>query len=326
MGVFKRIYKNVNDFLYEHRILRTIVEYIISLFASVLSAFFYAYGFRTFLDPMFVESASPIIAGGASGLSQVLVAVISNVFNVAMDVETSAAWLSIIYFVINIPLLILAITKVGKKFAIFSFVNVFLVSFLTSLIDESWIIFKINETDYLSRALFAGVFTGIATTIAVKFDHSTGGIEIISVYLSSRSKGSMGKYMLIINGVIIVAYTLLKGVDVYGPVALYSIVYLFTSSTVIDTFNLRHKKVQLQVITSNESLSKILISNLPHGCTIVDAKGAFKNSDKKILYMDISTSEIKLAVKVIKEVDEEAFISISPIQNIYGKFYIKPLK
>ena len=69
-------------------------------------------------------------------------------------------------------------------------------------------------------------------------------------------------------------------------------------------------------------------SNIFIGFTSSDLWDSEKSlkENKKILYMDISTSEIKLAVKVIKEVDEEAFISISPIQNIYGKFYIKPLK
>ena len=326
MNFFKRTYKNIQEYLYEHRKLRLVVEYVVSFIASVIAAFFYAYGFRTFMDPIFGSDISPIISGGATGLSQVVVEFINVVFGFKFDSMTKATWLSIIYLAVNIPLMILAFTKVGKKFALFSLINVILVSYLSTVIDESWIIFKINPNDFLSRSLFAGVFTGIATTIAVKFDHSTGGIEILSVYLSSRSKGSMGKYMMIINGFIIVAYTMLEGVDVYGPIALYSLVYLFTSSTVIDTFNLRHKKVQLQVITSNESLAKILISNLPHGCTIVDAKGAYKNTEKKIIYMDISTSEINLAVKVVKEVDDKAFISVTPIQNIYGKFYIKPLK
>ncbi len=337
MSVFKRVYKKINEFLYEHRKVKFVLEYFVSFIASAAAAFLFSYGFRTFISP--VGANKELITGGVSGLSQVLIKLFSTIADAAniefikgiiFDSEgnVNSILYSILYLTINIPLLILAYCKIGKKFAIFSLINVALVSFFSAIIKPEWSIIDIknDNIDLLERALFGGLCTGLSTALAMKFDHSAGGIDIISVYLSSKGKASMGKYMLFINGLIVLSFTLLSGIKDYAHVALCALVYLFTSSVVVDNFYVRLKKVQLQIITSNESLPKILIYNLPHSCTVVDAKGAYKDTPKKVIYMDISTTEVKLALKVINEVDEHAFVSVTPIQSVYGKFYIKPMK
>ena len=42
--------------------------------------------------------------------------------------------------------------------------------------------------DLLARALFAGICTGLSTTVAFKFDHSAGGIDVVSVYVNSKTR------------------------------------------------------------------------------------------------------------------------------------------
>lgn len=342
MKVFKNIYKRINEYLYEHRKIKFILEYFISFIASAVAAFLFSYGFRTFIS--IAGADEELVTGGLSGLSQVmikLIDVLSSLFNLQFVKNfiyddagnINSILYSILYLTMNIPLLTLAYFKIGKKFAIFSFINVALVSIFTAIINPNWSIIDISDVNgpnsslgLFERALFGGLCTGLSTALAVRFDHSAGGIDIVSVYLSSKGKGSMGKYMLFINGLIVLSFTLLNGFKEYAHIALFALVYLFTSSTVVDSFYVRHKKVQLQIITSNEDLPKILISNLPHSCTVADAKGAYAGTPKKIIYMDISTTEVKLALKVIQEVDENAFVSVTPIQSVYGKFYVRPMK
>ena len=340
MRVFKNIYKGINEYLYEHRKVKFVLEYLVSFIASAIAAFLFSYGFRTFISP--TGANEELITGGISGLSQVLIKLIEVIANLLhLDFIKSIIYdssgnvnsmlYSILYLSMNIPLVILAFFKIGKKFAIFSLVNVALVSVFTAIIKPEWSIIDLSQMStgsvgLFERALFGGLCTGLSTALAVKFDHSAGGIDIVSVYLSSKGKGSMGKYMLFINGAVVLSFTFLNGFKEYAHIALFALVYLFTSSTVVDTFYVRHKKVQLQIITSNENLPKILISNLPHSCTVADAKGAYQGTPKKIIYMDISTTEVKLALKVIQEVDEQAFVSVTPIQSVYGKFYVKPMK
>ncbi len=334
MKIFKKTFKNINEYLYEHRTIKLIVDYFITFVASLISAFCFAYGFRSFIAPNITtpigggEPIEHLISGGISGLSQVIIRLCELAFNQGNDFHANQTNLmqSILYFVINVPLFILGYLKIGKRFAIFSIINVLLVSILITIIPDSWTTIFNLENQFLARAIFAGLLTGVSSSLAVKYGHSAGGIDIISIYISSKTKSSMGKYILGFNFIIIVSFTILKDYSSYANKALYSIVYLFTSSKVVDAMCLRNKKYQLQIITDKEDMAKILISNLPHSCTIVDAKGAYKGTPRKIIYMDVSANEIKLAVKYAQEIDKDAFISVLDVHNLYGKFFIKPLQ
>ena len=113
------------------------------------------------------------------------------------------------------------------------------------------------ENDLLARALFAGICTGVSTSIAFKFDHSAGGIDVVSVYLNGKKADlSIGRITMILNAIIILTYTVLSITNDGGDLssttmALYSIVYFFTSSTIIDVFSSRDKKKKLKIITEN---------------------------------------------------------------------------
>ncbi len=326
MKLLKKIYKNCNNYLYEHSKFRLFLDYLVTLFFSLISAFCFAYGFRAFIAP---NIGDPLISGGVSGFSQVLIRLGEIIFHNSNEFSnaTKNNLQAILYFVINIPLFFLAFSKIGKRFAIFSMINVVLVSILIAAIPDSWAnVFSLNDDAFLERAIFAGLLTGISTALAVRFGHSAGGVDIISIYISSKTHSSMGKYLLIFNAIIILSFTFLKGPKEYANKALYSIVYLFVVSRVVDALCLRNKKLQLQIITESEEMAQILITNLPHSCTIVDGKGAYKGTPRKIIYMDVSASEIKTAVKVAREVDSKAFISVLHVHNLYGRFYLKPIK
>lgn len=316
-----KIVKNFKEFFYEHPIFKAILEYILALLASLVSAFCFAYGFISFISPG--GDYQSLISGGASGMSQVLVSIVKIFFHVEMEANYLQ---SIFYILINIPLFFLAFYKIGKRFAILSLVNVALVSLFIAVIPQDWTkIFDILD-DNIARALFAGILTGLSSSIAIKFEHSAGGIDIISLYLSGKRQTSLGKYVLMLNTVIVITYVLLNGFVDHATMALYTIVYFFTSSMVINTLCLRNKKMQLQIITTAESLAKVLIQNFPHSCTIVDGKGAYSGTEKKVILIVLSYYEVKRAIKVIKEADPTAFVTVMHTDSVYGKFFIQPLK
>jgi uncharacterized membrane-anchored protein YitT (DUF2179 family) len=104
------------------------------------------------------------------------------------------------------------------------------------------------------------------------------------------------------------------------------LIYSFTTSKVVDAINIRNKKTQLQIITSKTDLSKSLMEKFYHGCTVVQAKGGYTNAVKYIVYMVVSSSEVAKVVRHIRMVDPESFIDESPSHQVYGKFFIKPIK
>ena len=95
---------------------------------------------------------------------------------------------------------------------------------------------------------------------------------------------------------------------------------------VVDFVNIRNKKVQIQIITSFADISSVLIANFPHSTTIVRGKGGYSHADKNVLYMVVSSNEVKRVVNLVKKVDSHSFITVTSLIQAYGNFYIKPVE
>lgn len=344
MKTWKKFCKGIREYFYDHPRFRITLEYIFAFIGAAVSATIFAFGYKALVEPIIDgKEIGVIITGGASGLSQIIVKIFEMFgFPIGELSPFGDYWAYVIqsvsYFLINIPIFILAFKKVGRKFGFFTMVNVGFYFIIVNLLPSNITnMFYTNsslafESDLLARALFAGICTGLSTSIAFKFDHSAGGIDVVSVYLNGKKNNlSIGKITMSINICVILCYTILTIVNANGDLsstsrALYSIVYFFTSSTIIDLFSDRDKKRQLQIITENENLSDILISYFPHSCTIIDGKGAYSKKGKYVLYTVISIFEVKRAVKIIQEIDPRAFITITNVSQVVGRFYIQPRK
>ena len=308
---------------------KIMLEYVAIFFVSIISSFLAAYVFRSFIVPSGDPIPTPLITGGISGLSQITNRLF-DVLNLLNQIENRSLQ-AIFYFIFNIPIFILAYTKIGKRFAIFSFINVITTSIFIEVIPHDWTqLINISE-DLLSRAIIAGFIQGFASSLAYLMDISSGGMDVITVYFANVKSTSVGKYAFAINGAIYVLFTLLYLLNTDSltgalNAVIFSVIYSFTTSQVVDAINIRNKKTQLQIITSRVDLPKILMEKFFHGCTIVQAKGGYTNAVKYIVYMVVSSREVAKVVKHIRSIDPESFIDESPFHQVYGKFYIKPIK
>ena len=334
----KKFSKKLNSFAYQHIWLKYILDYGFAVLATVFSAFIFVFGMITFLEPALSSAAEDIgpamVSGGSSGLAQVIKLIIFSIFK-KLDTKNERIVLSSLYLLINIPLLILAFKGVGKRFAIFTLLNVGCVFLFTNTIKGEMFTklaeYVSGHGGMLTRALFAGMCTGISSGIAYKIDASAGGFDIISFYISAKKSTLAGKYGMFINGTIVASFALVSGLsnhDLATAVggALFSFVYLLTVMLVIDVINIRNKKAKIEITTSNKDLPQLLISNIPHGATIIDAKGAFTNSERYIIEMVVSTTEIKRSLNIIKTLDPDSFVVITSLTGVYGNFHMRPIK
>ena len=336
MKKIDRIKKKWNNYKYDHVKLLHGLDIGKSTFLSIVAAALYAFSFYCFITPAFVDHAttkgSSIITGGVGGISQVITLIVDLCGGQADPYLMQ----SILYFALNVPILIFAFFKVGKKFAIITLLNVGLSSLFIQLFDNIQITKDISQAisdEHLARVLFAGVLVGTGSAIAYKGEISCGGIDVFSYYFAMRKSTSVGKYSATINSIIIFTYTVLtisinqgNFIHVAFLNFLYSVVYLFMNMFVVDFINTKNKKVQLQIITSAATMSSILIANFPHSTTIVDGVGGYSHAEKKIIYMTISSNEVKRVVALARKVDKSSFISVTPLVQAYGNFFIKPVE
>ena len=330
----EKIKKKINDYLFDHQALRYILDYGLGLLYAAVAALIFAFGFSAFITPA-SEEYLHIATGGVSGVSQT-VALIMRLCG-APEWLTGSNVISIAYFVLNIPILTFAFFKVGKRFAIITAVNVALSSLFIFLFDKTGFTHTIAANSIvceheLVRVLFGGVCVGVSSAIAYRGDVSCGGIDVFTYYFALRKSTSIGKYGILINGIIITTYsTILVATSrdhwEIGLIAFFfSLLYLLEVNLVVDAINSRNKKTQLQIITANEYVAPVLIANFPHGATVTDAEGAYSHTARKIIYIVVSSSEVKKVVTLARRVDQNAFITVTSLVQVYGNFFIKPVE
>ena len=115
------ILQKIQTWLNNNPKLKNIIENVAIFFVSCVSSLLAAYTFRSFIVPAGDPLPTPLITGGVSGVSQIFNRLFDllNLFN---EIENRSMQ-AILYFIFNIPIFVLAYTKIGKRFAIFSFSN-----------------------------------------------------------------------------------------------------------------------------------------------------------------------------------------------------------
>ncbi len=346
MAIHKRnLREKASEFLLDHPALYASATYGWAWIVSTASALIFAFGYATFLVPAsLIESGQTVrlISGGISGISQNVITFITlfdNNFIEAYKCESLVY--SILYFALNLPMVILAWFKIGKRFTIFTLINIAeasLFSFLISTYAQDMVNavaeFCSDNGGMLSRALFAGVCTGLSSALSYTIRSSAGGIDVVAYYISLRKSTMAGKYSVYINAFTIILFTLLSATKVgWGPECLdifasvlYAVLYLIMTMIVVDLINIRNKKAQIEVVTAQEDLGRTLVEMVPHAATILNAKGVFSGQDKYVIRMVVSSLEIKKVVATIKKLDPSSFVSVTDLRQVYGSFFTRPIK
>lgn len=338
MSKIKRLKEKVNNYLYDHYLLKVTLHQTKGVFFALISAFIFAFGFTCFITPgsdaVAAGTGFKIVTGGISGLSQNIAKIVEIFGGRIPDYIIEAMG----YTVFNIPLAIFAFFKVGKRFSLLTALNVVLSSIFIYFIPVWGLSDHIGNNSLIvnqpvARLLFGGICTGLASALAFKGEISCGGIDIITYYFSLRKSTSVGKYSMAANGMIVTLYSTLliiqDPVNNYSTAIIslfYSAAYILVVISIIDAINLRNKKVQLQFITKSENLARVLITHFPHGATVMKGQGAYTGAEEQIVYMIVSSFEVKSAVTLARKVDPHVFISVTSLVQVYGNFYIRPIE
>ena len=272
----------------------------IKSFLIVISGIFLtAFGVSLFYIP------NKIVTGGVSGISAVLY---------SFGVQPG-----IVYFSVNIILVIASFKILGKSFALRSAVSTLTLSALVQFFSK----FQPLTDNLFIAAFFGSIISGFGTAITFSESYNTGGSDILGRIIQHKVPYfPIGRLLLIIDGIIItVSLIIFKNTEL----ALYGIFGLIISSLVIDFFmdRLNSSKLALVVTEKGEEISAAIMANSRRGVTILDAKGAYSKNNKKLLICAIKNKQMPDFHKMITEADKNAFIIFLKSEKIFGAgFYV----
>lgn len=249
-----------------------------------------------------------LLPGGFSGITILIQDIFKKFFNVNVPY-------SLVYWGLNVAPAIICFKHVGKKFTLYSIWMIILSGLLTDFIPGLYV-----TDDILLCAVFGGILNGIAVCLCLFAGATSGGTDFISIYVSEKTGKSIWNYIFIGNCCILVIFGILFG----WTRALYSIIFQFASTQILNTLYHRYQKYTLFIVTQKPTEIVELIKNtVNHSVTIFEGQGGYTGIPRKMIYTVISSDEETKVVQAIKKIDPEAFINTIQTKYLSGNFFMK---
>ena len=105
------------------------------------------------------------------------------------------------------------------------------------------------------------------------------------------------------------------------PKALYTLISLFITSTILDKVlsGFTSKKLLLILTEKEEDIITYVIKDMNRGITSLMAEGGYTHNQKKLLYVAVTTSQMISLKNKILRIDPKAFITIIDVSEVKGK-------
>ncbi len=249
-----------------------------------------------------------IVTGGVTGIANLIY------FGTGISVDIS-------YFTINAILLLLALKVLGFQYCFRTIVGVGICTFLLSILPKIITASLITDEPFMA-AIIGGVMCGAGVGLVFISNGSTGGTDIIAAMVNKHKNVSFAKMMLYIDLLIIAcSYVLFQSVEkmIYGYVVMG--VMSYTMDLIITGV---HQSVQILIMSDKyEEIATRINKDIPRGVTVLDGMGWYSKQPRKVLLVLAKRNESVKIFRLIKSIDDNAFISQSNVVGVYGEGFDK---
>ncbi len=262
-------------------------------FMIVLGSIIYTVGLDVFLVP------NNIIDGGVVGISLM---------------ASSITGLSFSFFVVvvNLPFLYLGYKLIGKRFTIATLFGVVCISVISLFMHN---IAPLTIDPFLA-SIFGGIILGIGVGLIIRNGGSLDGTEIVAIIMDKKSTFSVGEIVMAFNLFILGA----AGFVYSWNSAMYSLIAYFIAYKMIDITitGLEESKGVMIITDEPDAIREVLMYRLGRGVTVLFGEGGYSKQPKKVLYSVVTRLEITKLKDIVYEKDENAFITITDVHDVFG--------
>lgn len=250
-----------------------------------------------------------LIPGGFNGLTRLIQEIVILVSGVEPP-------FSVINFLLNAVPVVISFKFIGKKFTTYSCLMILISGLVTDIIPAYQV-----TSDPLLVAVFGGLINGVAISICLFAGATSGGTDFIAIFLSEKFGIETWNYILMGNIVVLTIAGLLFGWDK----ALYSIIFQFASTQVLNTLYKRYQKQTMLIITQKpDEIYEAIRQITNHDATLIKGVGCYQRKECNILYSVVGKDEVRKVLNSVRKLDPHAFVNMLRTEGLSGRFYQRP--
>lgn len=242
-----------------------------------------------------------IVYGGVSGISIIT----KEVFHLNP---------STVILVLSVLLLIVSYFALGAEKTKGSLVGSILFPICVELTANIGTCIHFEADDLLLSVIFGAVIAGIGSGMNFKSGFTTGGTDIVNQIVSKYAHISIGKSMLVSDGLIVLASGFFLGEGNFFAFenVMYAIMVLYIISLMSDKVMLGISQSKcFYIVTDCEAeMKNFLIHYLEHGLTILEGRGGYTGNKQKVIMCIVPTKEYFVVKEAIHTIDKNAFFVV----------------
>ncbi|MDE5942168.1 MAG: YitT family protein [Muribaculaceae bacterium] len=287
-------------------------DYLLIIFGISL----YGLGFCAFI----ATAPDKVVIGGMAGLSQVV------------DMITWGFWgfhvpYSVTIFSVNVIMLALAWRIVGRTFVIRTLFGVVVISTIFAFFQPLFTQPPVEGQTFMD-IIIGAVLCGLGIGLVFIHNGSTGGTDIVAAVASKKSNVSIGRAMIYFDLTIISSSMLLKFLmyddfdfQAAVPALVYGLITLFVIPFMADMMiNTNRMAVQFTIFSPYwQEIATAINNEAQRGCTVLNGMGWYSKKEVKVLLVMCRKIESVTIFRIIKSIDQDAFITQAQVNGVYGR-------
>ena len=278
----------------------------------VLGILIYGIAFTAFILP------HGIVIGGVSGVATLVYFATNGVIPVAVS-----------QYGCNLILLALAFRIVGRTFVLRTIFGATVASLFIGIFESFFMGLGHPLIEDISMsAVLGAILCGVSVGIVFIHNGSTGGTDIVAAMVSKVSNVSIGRTMIFVDMIIVTSSlllpydgTLAERLNARVPLVVYGLVMTFIIAYMADMIINTNRQATQFIIFSHKwaEIADRIYSEARRGVTVLDGEGWYSKQKVKVLMVWCRKIESVTIFRIVKSMDDNAFITQTKVNGVYGK-------
>lgn len=278
----------------------------------VLGILIYGIAFTAFILP------HGIVIGGVSGVATLVYFATNGVIPVAVS-----------QYGCNLILLALAFRIVGRTFVLRTIFGATVASLFIGIFESFFMGLGHPLIEDISMsAVLGAILCGVSVGIVFIHNGSTGGTDIVAAMVSKVSNVSIGRTMIFVDMIIVTSSlllpydgTLAERLNARVPLVVYGLVMTFIIAYMADMIINTNRQATQFIIFSHKwaEIADRINIEARRGVTVLDGEGWYSKQKVKVLMVWCRKIESVTIFRIVKSMDDNAFITQTKVNGVYGK-------
>ncbi|MBR2452336.1 MAG: YitT family protein [Rikenellaceae bacterium] len=176
----------------------------------------------------------------------------------------------------------------------------------------------------LLAALVGALFIGVGVGVTVRSGATTGGTDIVSMFMKKYLHTSFGTGILVADVFVvmcsIVVFCLMGGESVIIPI--YSIIAIYVAVKVLDYVIEGANDSKLMFVISEQyqpEIERFILDELQRGATYIKSSGMYTKSPKDMIFLVVGKRQLPKVKESLRRIDPTLFMVVVDAHETLGE-------